>query len=155
VRGSQLPAHSGHHTLIPLPSRSLLAIERRTARLESVGYGGHTSEELRDENFITDEGEPPFEITQSGEVFCTRDGKPVTTYHQTLAEVMYSEFHDGGYNPRGLIRDEESQGYYMPEPPHELAFSRDRWYLPRYFWAIGDDRAYAWGLNVPERLDAL
>ena len=132
-----------------------LAIERCTSYLESIGHEGHTAEDLRDENFITEEDEPPFTITEDGGVFCTRDGKPVTTYHQTLAEVMYWEFHDAGYNPRSLIHDEESQGYYMPEPPHELAFSRDRWYLPRYFWALGDGRAYPWGLNAPDRLDAL
>ena len=59
-----------------------------------------------------------------------------------------------GYNPRGLIHDEEMQGYYMPESPHELAFSRDRWYLNRYFWALGDDRAYPYYPSVPERLRA-
>jgi hypothetical protein len=108
-----------------------LAIERRTAFLESVGYEGHSAVDLRDKNFITDEDEPPFTITEDGEVFCTRDGKPVTSL-QVHAEVYYWEFHYEGYNPRGLIHDEETQAYYMPDAPHELAFSRDRWYLPRY-----------------------
>jgi hypothetical protein len=131
-----------------------LARERRTTFLESVGYEGHGPGDLRDESFLYADDEPPFEITEDGKVFCTRDGKPVTTSHQVHAELYYWEFHDEGYNPRGLIHDEESQGYYMPEPPHELAFSRDRWYLPRFFWALGDDRADPHHLSVPERLGA-
>jgi hypothetical protein len=43
----------------------------------------------------------------------------------------------------------------MPEPPHELPFSRDCWYLAHYFWAIGDDKADPYHLSVPERLDEL
>jgi hypothetical protein len=132
-----------------------LAIERRTAFLESVGYEGHSAEDLRDQNFLYADDEPPFTITEGGEVFCGRDGKPVTDPHQTLAELWYWEFHDEGYNPRGLIHDEEAQAYYMPEPPHELAFSRERCYLPRYFWALGDERADPYCISAPERLETL
>jgi hypothetical protein len=119
-----------------------LARERRTAYLQNVGYEGHSAENLRDENFLYPDDKPPFEITENGEVFCTRDDKAITDSHQTLAEQWYWEFHDEGYNPRGLIHDEEVQAYYMPEPPYELAFSRERCHLTRYFWARGDDRAY-------------
>ena len=130
-----------------------LAIERRTTFLESVGYEGHTAEELRDENFLYHDDEPPFTISKDGEVSCTRDGKPVTDFHQTLAELWYWEFREEGHNPRGLIHDEETEGYYMPEPPHELAFSRERCYLPRFFWALGDSRADPYCISVPERIE--
>jgi hypothetical protein len=130
-----------------------LAIERRTAFLESVGFEGHTAEDVRDENFLYAEDEPPFTITEDGEVFCTWDGKPVTDSHQTLAKTWYWKFHDEGDNPRGLVHDEETQGFYMPEPPHELAFSRDRCYLPRYFWALGSERAQPYCISVLERLE--
>lgn len=128
-----------------------LVIERRTAFLESIGYEGFDREELRDENFIYADDKPPFEITESGEVFCTRDGKPVTS-RQVHAELYYWEFHDEGYNPRGLIHDEETQGYYMPEPPHELAFSRDRFYFQRYMWACGHETSDPYFWSAPERL---
>jgi len=93
----------------------------------------------------TDDG-PPFEITESGEVFCTRDGKPVTHYHQTLAEVWYLEFRDEGHNPRGLTHDEEAHACYTPETD-ELVFSRDWCLLPNFNWAQGDDRAYPQGIT--------
>jgi hypothetical protein len=100
-----------------------LAIERRTAFLDSVGYEGHTAEDLRDENFLySDDSEAaPFTITEAGEVFCTRDGKPVTTYPQTLAEVWYwRELLEWG--TPGLIHDEESEAFFTPDG--ELALSR-------------------------------
>ena len=40
----------------------------------------------------------------------------------------------------------------MPEPPYELAFSRERLYLNRYFWALGNERVNLGGINSPERL---
>jgi hypothetical protein len=105
-----------------------LAIKRRTAFLDSVGYEGHTAEDLRDENFLYAEDEPPFTITEAGEVFCTRDGKPVTTYHQTLAEPWYwQEVEWGG---PGLVHDEEAEAFYTREG--ELAISRDRVDLQHY-----------------------
>ena len=130
-----------------------LTREPRTAYFEQAGYSNEAVEAVRGEDFITEEDTPPFTIIEDV-VLCTRDGKPVTDPHQTWAEVCFWEFHDEGYNPRGLIHDEETQGYCMPEPPHELAFSRNRWYLPRFFWALGDDRANTYSLDTPERLDA-
>jgi hypothetical protein len=119
------------------------ATERRMAFLESVGYEGHAAEDLRDENYLYgDDDEPPFEIAEDGRVFARRDGKEITDPHQTLAEIWFWEFRESGYNPRGLIYDEEREAYLMPDPPHELAFSRKQCHLARYFWgALGDDRA--------------
>jgi hypothetical protein len=71
--------------------------------------------------------EAVFEITDKGDVLCARDGKPVTESHQTLAEEWYWDYVEMG-NPGGLIHDEETEGFYMPNG--ELAFSRDRCYLP-------------------------
>ena len=119
-----------------------LAIERRTAYLESVGYEGHTAEELRDENFLYPDDEPPFEIAPDGKVFCSRDGLPVTTYQQTLAEQWYwEEVEDGG---AGLIHDEEAEAFHGPSG--ELALSRTRFDLryllgpPREKWIIEEWR---------------
>jgi hypothetical protein len=127
-----------------------LAIERRKAFLEDIGYEGHTSEELRDENFLYAEDEPPFAIGEDGAVFSTRDGKPITDSHQTLAEQWYFDYVAMG-NPGELYHDEETQGFYMPNG--ELAFSRDRCYLPRFFHAIGDTRADPYCISVAERID--
>jgi hypothetical protein len=98
-----------------------------------------TAEELRDENFLYADDELPFDITENGEVFCTRDGKPVTDFHQTLAEVWYWQFREWDSNPRGLIHDTEVGGY--------LVFSRDWCPLPNYFWALGADRACPQGIT--------
>jgi hypothetical protein len=117
-----------------------LTRERSTGYFEQAGYSKEAVEAVRGEDFITEEDSPPFTIIEDV-VFCARDGKQVTS-PKVHAELYYWEFREGGYNPRGLIHDEEAQAYYMPEPPHELAFSRDSWHLARYFWALGDDRAY-------------
>ena len=118
-------------------------IERRLAELED-----DTAAVER----LGGDGLPPFTITEDGEVFSSWDGKPISTFHQTLAEEWFWWFHEGSANPRGLIYDEATQGYYMPDPPHELAFSRERCYLPRFFWALGDERADPYCLRVPECL---
>jgi hypothetical protein len=73
-----------------------LAIERRTAFLESVGYQGHSAEDLRDESFLYPGDEPPFTIAEDGAVFSTRDGRPITDYAQTLAGVWYWQEVDRG-----------------------------------------------------------
>ncbi len=99
-----------------------LAIERRTAYLERVGYGGHSAEDLAAENFLYPDDTPPFEIASDGRVYCTRDGKPVTTYHQTLAEVWYWQTLEWG--GLGFVHDEEAQAFYTEEG--ELAVSRTR-----------------------------
>jgi hypothetical protein len=110
-----------------------LAIERRTAFLESVGYGGHSAQDLRDESFLYPDDEPPFEISSDG-VFSSRDGKPITAYAQTLAEVWYWKEVDEG--ELHLIHDEEAEAFYTPSG--ELAISRDRVDLRHVFAGIRD-----------------
>jgi hypothetical protein len=109
-----------------------LAIERRKAFLEDVGYEGHRSEDLRDENFLYPDDEPPFTITEEGNVVSTRDGKPITHYPQTLAEVWYWEQVEEG--SLSLNHDEEAQAFYAPGG--ELALSRDRVDLRYLFGAL-------------------
>jgi hypothetical protein len=110
-----------------------LARERRRAFLESVGYGGHSAEDLRDENLLYTDDVPPFTITEEGEVYSTRDGKPITRYRQTLGEVWYwREVDDGELR---LIHDEESQAFRTPDG--EVAISRDGVDLRHVFGAIG------------------
>jgi hypothetical protein len=71
---------------------------------------------------------PPFAIAEDGEVRSARDGKPITTFHQTLAEVWYwQEVEWGG---PGLIHDEAAETFYTPNG--ELALSRDRVNLQHY-----------------------
>ena len=70
----------------------------------------------------------PFTITEDGEVRSARDGKLITTFAQTLAEVWYwQEVEWGGL---GLVHDEEAETFYTPNG--ELALSRDRVNLQHY-----------------------
>jgi hypothetical protein len=109
-----------------------LARERRTAFLESVGYEGHAAEDLRDENFLYPGDEPPFTIAEDGMVYSTRDGKPMTDYAQTLAEVWYWQEVD--QKELYLIHNEEAQAFYTPEG--NLAISREQVDLRHVFYAI-------------------
>ena len=126
-----------------------LARERRTAYLEAVGYEGHAAEELADENFLDAGDVPPFEIAGDGVVYASRDGKPITERHQTLAEWWFWEFHEEGHNPRGLVHDEDEQAYYTPDG--QLVISRERTHLADFFWALGDERAFPCCVRVPQR----
>jgi hypothetical protein len=139
---------------------------RRLARIEDEARKGEAFEDAQErekrcrmtresaeqanDRLLREGEEPIFEITESGDVYCIRDGRPVTHSHQTLAEEWYWDYVAFG-NPAGLIHDEESEGFYMPNG--ELAFSRDRCYLPRFFWAIGDPRADPYCISVPERIN--
>jgi hypothetical protein len=109
-----------------------LARARRTAFLENVGYEGHTAEDLRDENFLYPGDEPPFTLAENRTVFSTRDGKPITDYAQTLAEVWYWQEVDEG--ELHLIHDEEAQAFYTPEG--NLAISREQVDFRHVFYAI-------------------
>jgi hypothetical protein len=63
-------------------------------------------------------------ITAEGGIY-TRDGRPVTEYHQLGAEEFYwMEVEWGG---PGFIHDEEAEAFYTPEG--ELAVSRTRFDL--------------------------
>jgi hypothetical protein len=81
--------------------------------------------------------EPLFEITEEGDVFCARDGRPVTHTQQTLAEKCYlMELGLGGH---GLVHDPEAKVFYTPEG--EIALSQDFVHLERL---MGDKRMKAW-----------
>jgi hypothetical protein len=73
---------------------------------------------------------PPFTIAEDGRVLCSRDGKQVTGFHQTLAEDWYWRQVAWG-NPGSLVHDEEEQAFYTPEG--EPVPSRDRVVLGRFF----------------------
>ncbi len=71
--------------------------------------------------------EPIFEITESGEVFSTHDGRPVTDGHQALCEQWYwlhLKWGVSGY-------DEETEAFYTPDG--ELALSRTNFDIARVF----------------------
>jgi hypothetical protein len=77
-------------------------------------------------------GEPVFEITPSGEVLCTHDGRPVEDWHQTLAEEWYwmqVEYHTAGVGH--FTHDQEAQAFYTSKG--ELALSRTACHLDRLF----------------------
>ena len=81
-------------------------------------------------------GEAPFfEVSENGDVFGARDGRPVTDTRQTLAEVFYWREVEEGW--AGLVHDEEAQAFYTPGG--EPALSRDLVHLGRL---IGRGRDY-------------
>ena len=87
--------------------------ERRKAVREQSEHANHC---LRGEVL-------PFVIDEEGNVFSSRDGKPITEPRQTLAEEWYwQEVEEGG--GEGLVHDEEAQAFYARTG--ELAVSRDR-----------------------------
>ena len=100
--------------------------------------------------------EPVFEVTGAGDVLCTHDGRPVTESHETLAEERYWDYYEMG-NPGALVYDPATEGFYMPQSAGriagELAFSRTRCYLPRFFYALGDRRADPYCISAPERIE--
>ena len=67
--------------------------------------------------------EPIFEVADKGDVSCSHDGRPVTDFHQTLAEHWYWEEVEE-WGGEGLVHDEEAEAFYTPAG--ELALSRDR-----------------------------
>ena len=82
---------------------------------------------------------PAFEVSDNGEVVCSRDGRPVTDFHQTLAEVWYWQTLEWG--APGLVHDEEAETFYSRTG--ELAISRDRVNLQHLMgdarWAVLGD----------------
>ena len=112
-----------------------MSLERRLRKLE----GEHTEPEETDAereerresiraeaehmNYCRDRDEPPiFEITESGDVLCARDGRPVTDSRQVLAERFY--WMEVGWGGQDLVHDEEEQAFYSKSG--HLAVSRDR-----------------------------
>ena len=112
-----------------------MSLERRLRKLEGAHAEPEETDAEREErrgrlredaehgNRCRDADEAPiFEITESGDVLCARDGRPVTDSRQILAERFYwMEVGFGGYD---LVHDEEEQAFYSKGG--DLAVSRDR-----------------------------
>ena len=113
----------------PAPEDTPLETEKRRKRIR---------EQAQHANRCRDKGEPPvFEITEAGDVLCTRDGRPVTDSRQTLAEEWY--WQELGWGFPGLVHEEETQTFYTPAG--EFALSRDRVDLRHL---MGKERGKAW-----------
>ena len=85
--------------------------------------------------------EPLFVGLSGGEVFCARDGRPVTDILQITCEKFYwMEVASGGM---GLIHDEANQAFFTPGG--ELALSRDFVHLERL---MGEERMKAWESEI-------
>jgi hypothetical protein len=110
------------------------SLERRLERLEDAARPEPEAEQEREkwrerireaaeqsiERSRREGKEPVFEITDSGDVFCTHDGRPVTEWRQTLAEEWYRQELEWG-SP-DLIHDEEREAFFTLEG--DLALSR-------------------------------
>ncbi|MDQ3301983.1 MAG: hypothetical protein M3518_01335 [Actinomycetota bacterium] len=64
---------------------------------------------------------PPFEIADTGDVWCTHDRRPVSTFRQTLAEPWYWEEVEAGFGH--LVHDAKEEAFYTHSG--HLAISRD------------------------------
>lgn len=64
---------------------------------------------------------PPFELATNGDVSCTRDGRPVVTFRQTLAGPWYWEEVEAGFGH--LVHDPEEEAFHTHSG--HLALSRD------------------------------
>lgn len=116
-------------------------IKRRLDRLESDTQAGPEDERKREKDRAgalhmaecsnrdsrRDGLDPFFEITESGEVFSTYDGRPVTDGHQALCEQWY--WQNLAWGVRGY--DEETESFYTPEG--EFALFRTDFDLARVF----------------------
>jgi len=110
-------------------------IERRLGRLEALAGGVEETEAEREErlrmiregaeganNRARRDGKvPPFEVADNGDVWCTRDGRPVITSRQTLAEEWYWEEVEAGFGH--LVHDADAEAFFTPAG--NLAISRD------------------------------
>jgi hypothetical protein len=110
-------------------------MERRLERLEVLAGGGveETASEREERLRMLKEGAeaandrarrdgrvPPFEFAANGDVSCAHDGRPVTTYHQTLAEDWYWRDVEAGYGH--LRHDAEAEAFHTHSG--HLALSR-------------------------------
>jgi hypothetical protein len=112
-----------------------MSLERRLRRLEGEHAEPQETAAEREErrnrlradaehaNRCRDHAEPPiFEVTESGDVLCARDGRPVTDPRQILSEQFY--WMEVGWGGHGLVHDEGAQAFYSKGG--HLAVSRDR-----------------------------
>lgn len=111
-----------------------MSLERRLRRLEGEAQAASPTEsaaEREDRLTRIREGaeqqnekhfrEPPFVIADDGAVTCSWDGRPVTTYPQTLAEVWFWEQMED--RDLRLVYDEEAEAFH--NGAGEFALSRD------------------------------
>jgi hypothetical protein len=122
-------------------------MDRRLGRLEDLQAGGATETEherlerletvrrqAEHANFCQPRGaDPVFVIDEGGNVFSSRDGRPITDPRQTLATPWFWETLDEG--GEGLVYDEETETFYARTG--EFAISRDRVDLERF---MGEQR---------------
>ncbi|MDP9454628.1 MAG: hypothetical protein M3Q60_02415 [Actinomycetota bacterium] len=109
-------------------------MERRIRRLEDLaGAPGETERERKERlKTVREQAEHanrchrgevlPFVVDEAGDVFSSRDGKPITDPRQTFAEEWYWEEVEV-WDGEGLVHDEEAQTFYARTG--ELAISRD------------------------------
>lgn len=111
------------------PGEPLEDAEQREKRRKMIREG---AEQINDQR-LRDGMEPAFEITKTGDVLCTYDGRPVTAFHQTLAEDWYhlqlAARRDGIED--GFMHDPEAEAFYGPDG--EIALSREACHLERFF----------------------
>ncbi len=112
-----------------------MSIKRRLGKMEaeaSAISAGETADEREKRLTMIREGaeqqnarhfrEPPFAIADDGTVTCSRDGRPVTAYPATIAEVWFWEETEAPTG-LGLVYDEETEAFY--NRAGESALSRD------------------------------
>ncbi len=117
-----------------------MSLRRRIEALEGGADAGETEREraerlrtVREQaehaNRCLWSGTPAFVVDEEGNVFSSRDGKPITELRKTLAEEWYwVEAEEWG--GEGLVHDEDAQAFYTPSG--ELALSRDLVDLQRF-----------------------
>ncbi len=109
-----------------------VSLRRRVEALEGSGAALETEAEREERRkTVREQAEhtnhcnrseiPPFVIDEDGDVFSSRDGKPITESRQTLAEEWY--WQEVEWGAPDLVHDEEGQAFYTPDG--ELALSRD------------------------------
>jgi hypothetical protein len=109
-------------------------LEKRLARLEVLAGGVEDAGEREERLRLIREGAEaanararrhgriqPFELSGDGGVVCSYDGRPVTTFRQTLAEPWYWEEVEASYGH--LVHDAEAEAFYTTAG--HLAISRD------------------------------
>ena len=89
--------------------------DEREKRLTMIREG---AEQQNEKHFR----EPPFVIADDGTVTCSRDGRPVTSYPATIAEVWFWEEMEAPTG-LGLVYEEDAEAFY--NRAGEFALSRD------------------------------